>query len=90
VTKCLAEIDYRGLSEEGIYRKAGSPLCLISLSALFSEQTTLESIGPKVAVEQLCEKFEDRGNSNQDIDLSSIQDPNVITGCIKLFFRSVI
>jgi len=45
--------------------------------------------GIKSAIENLCTLFEERGNSEQDVDLSSESDINAIAGCLKSFLRQV-
>ena len=45
--------------------------------------------GIKSAVEGVCALFEERGDSNNPVDLSVEPDINAVTGCLKGFFRNV-
>lgn len=45
--------------------------------------------GMKTSIDNICGLFEERGDSDNPIDLSGELDINAITGCLKAFFRKV-
>ena len=99
VTTCIRDIASRGVDQEGLYRIAGGrprARCLAHSAVPASSPTEISSMHLARIAPALCGR---QGSSRRwrsstrslrrTVDTSYEPDINVLTGCLKMFFRQV-